>query len=343
MISRGYCYEHFMKEGFTMLAFFEMIGRGLKAIGRFIVNIFKGIFNFLGSIGHRSHEEREAERIMRERTYSAAVQRAINNAGPRPVIMNDGRVRNGFGPGPTPNYGACLPGPMPIQNPGYGPIPFSTEPDPYVYSVDFGNKNIIPVKAAPYGTVTIDPKWINPNNPSNRLFDMCEFKQNQLANYTEIDIPDNFVPVKTRLGYMSRFDYRNQFTGYKYNFDISLMDTIILKKTIENDSIEYDKAIQDIEWDIRQGRVPSDTIDCFIRELNMRFQEVKDDRCKIFLPSQLAMISYNKYLNEYKRYNNESFYNFLKRIYEKCILGDCPSPNYYGNTHNVINANYSLA
>ena len=35
MISRGYCYEHFMKEGFTMLAFFEMIGHGLKAIGRF--------------------------------------------------------------------------------------------------------------------------------------------------------------------------------------------------------------------------------------------------------------------------------------------------------------------
>lgn len=335
-----------MKEGFRMLAFFEMIGRGLKAVGKFIVGIFKGIFNFLGSIGHRSHEEREVERINRERMYSAAVQRAINHAGPQPVIINDGRVRNGFGPGPTPavpNYCGCLPGPRPIQNPGYGPIPLSTESDPYVYSVDFGNKNIIPVKAAPYGTVTIDPKWINPNNPNSRLFDMCEFKPNQLTNYTKIDVPDNFVPVKTRLGYMSRFDYRNQFTGYKYNFDITLMDTIILKKTVENDSIEYDKAIQDIEWDIRQGRVPADTIDCFIRELNMRFQEVRDNRCKIFLPSQLAMISYNKYLNEYKRYNNESFYNFLKRIYEKCIAGDYPSPNYYGNTHTVINANYSLA
>jgi hypothetical protein len=335
-----------MKEGFRMLAFFEMIGRGLKAVGKFIVGIFKGIFNFLGSIGHRSHEEREVERINRERMYSAAVQRAINHAGPQPVIINDGRVRNGFGPGPTPtvpNYGGCLPGPRPIQNPGYGPIPLSTEPDPYVYSVDFGNKNIIPVKAAPYGTVTIDPKWINPNNPNSRLFDMCEFKQDQLSNYTKIDLPDNFVPVKTRLGYMSKFDYRNQFTGYKYNFDISLMDTIILKKTIENDSVEYEKAIQDIEWDIHQGRVPSNAIDCFIRELNMRFQEVKDNRCKIFLPSQIAMISYNKYLNEYKRYNGESFYNFLKRIYEKCIAGDCPNPNYYGNTHTVINANYSLA
>lgn len=335
-----------MKEGFIMLAFFEYIGRGLKAIGKFIGSIFKGIFNFFSSIGHRSHEEREVEKVMRERAYSAAVQRAINHAGPQPVIINDGRVRNGFGPGPTPsvpNYGGCLPGPRPIQNPGYGPIPLSTEPDPYVYSVDFGNKNIIPVKAAPYGTVTIDPKWINPNNPNNRLFDMCEFKPEQLMNYTKIDVPDNFVPVKTRLGYMSKFEYRNQFTGYKYNFDISLMDTIILKKTVENDSIEYDKAIQDIEWDIRQGRVPSNTIDCFIKELNMRFQEVRDNRCKIFLPSQLAMLSYNKYLNEYKRYNGESFYNFLKRIYEKCIAGDCPNPNYYGNTHTVINANYSLA
>ena len=322
MISRGYCYEHFMKEGFTMLAFFEMIGRGLKAIGRFIVNIFKGIFNFFGSIGHRSHEEREVEKIMRERTYSAAVQRAINHAGPQPVIINDGRVRNGFGPGPTPavpNYGACLPGPRPIQNPGYGPIPLSTEPDPYVYSVDFGNKNIIPVKAAPYGTVTIDPKWINPNNPSNRLFDMCEFKQNQLSNYTKIDLPDNFVPVKTRLGYLSKFDYRNQFTGYKYQFDISLMDTIILKKTVENDSIEYDKAIQDIEWDIKIGRVPADTIDHFIRELNMRFQEVKDDRCKIFMPYQYAMSPYNKYLNEYKKYNDESFKSKTNTSFSKKI------------------------
>lgn len=328
-----------------MLAFFEMIGNGLRAIGRFFVNIFKGIINFFGSIGHRSHEEREAEKIMRNQAYSAAVQRAINNAGPQPVIMNDGRARNGFGPGPTPAPAPSdrcrLPGP--IQNPGYGPIPLSTEPDPYVYSVDFGNKNIIPVKAAPYGTVTIDPKWINPNNPNNRLFDMCEFKQDQLTNYTKIDVPDNFVPVKTRFGYMSRFDYRNQFTGYKYNFDITLMDTIILKKTVENDSVEYDKAIQDIEWDIRCGRVPSNTIDRFIKELNMRFQEVKDNRCKIFMPSQLAMISYNKYLNEYKRYDDESFYNFLKRIYEKCIAGDCPSPNYYGNTHTVIDANYSLA
>ena len=52
--------NNFMKEGFRMLAFFEMIGRGLKAIGKFIVGIFKGIFNFLGSIGHRSHEDREA-------------------------------------------------------------------------------------------------------------------------------------------------------------------------------------------------------------------------------------------------------------------------------------------
>ena len=330
-----------------MLAFFEMIGNGLKAIGRFFVNIFKGIINFFGSIGHRSHEEREAEKIMRNQAYSAAVQRAINNAGPQPVIMNDGRVRNGFGPGPTPAPAPSdrcrLPGPGPIQTPGYGPIPLSTEPDPYMYSVDFGNKNIIPVKAAPYGTVTIDPKWINPNNPNNRLFDMHEFKPDQLSNYTKIDVPDNFVPVKTRFGYMSRFDYRNQFTGYKYNFDISLMDTIILKKTVENDSIEYDKAIQDIEWDIRCGRVPSNTIDRFIKELNIRFQEVKDNRCKIFMPSQLAMISYNKYLNEYKRYDDESFYNFLKRIYEKCIAGDCPSPNYYGNAHTVINANYSLA
>ena len=59
--------NNFMKEGFRMLAFFEMIGRGLKAIGKFVVGIFKGIFNFLGSIGHRSHEDREAERVMRER------------------------------------------------------------------------------------------------------------------------------------------------------------------------------------------------------------------------------------------------------------------------------------
>ena len=330
-----------------MLAFFEMIGRGLKAIGRFIVNIFKGIFNFFGSIGHRSHEEREAEKVMRNQAYSAAVQRAINNAGPQPVIINDGRVRNGFGPGPTPmptpSDRCRLPGPRPIQNPGYGPIPLSTEPDPYVYSVDFGNKNIIPVKAAPYGTVTIDPKWINPNNPSNRLFDMCEFNQDQLANYTKIDLPDNFVPIKTKMGYLAKFDYRNQFTGYKYDFDIGLLDTIILKKTVENDSIEYDKTIQDIDWDIRQGRIPTDAINRFIKELNIRFTEVKDNKCKIFMPSQRAMIPYNKYLNEYRKYDDESFYNFLKRVYEKCIAGDCPSPNYYGNTHTVIDVNYSLA
>lgn len=330
-----------------MLAFFEMIGRGLKAIGRFIVNIFKGIFNFFGSIGHRSHEEREVQNQMRNQAYAAAVQRAINNAGPQPVIMNDGRVRNGFGPGPTPapTYGSArtLPGPRPIQNPGYGPIPLSNEPDPYVYSVDFGNKNIIPVKAAPYGTVTIDPKWINPNNPNNRLFDMCEFKQDQLTNYTKIDLPDNFVPIKTKMGYLAKFDYRNQFTGYKYDFDIGLLDTIILKKTVENDSIEYDKTIQDIDWDIRQGRIPTDAVNRFIKELNIRFTEVKDNKCKIFMPSQRAMIPYNKYLSEYRKYDDESFYNFLKRVYEKCIAGDCPSPNYYGNTHTVIDVNYSLA